>query len=34
MTRFGRLTAWVDSSIGDMLAGLSKCPSLKMPPGF
>src|SRR6516225_5666866 len=30
----GRLTACVDSSSGDMLAGLSKCPSLKMPPGF
>src|SRR5215469_3511551 len=29
-----RLTAWVDSSSGDMLAGLSKCPSLKIPPGF
>src|SRR5215469_2227432 len=30
----GRLTAWVDSSSGDMLAGLSKCPIRKMPPGF
>jgi hypothetical protein len=30
----GRLTACVDSSSGDMLAGLSKCPILRMPPGF
>src|SRR5262252_124185 len=30
----GRLTAWVDSSRGDMLAGLSKCPVFKMPPCF
>src|SRR6516162_8789692 len=30
----GRLTAWVDSSSGDILAGLSKCPIRKMPPGF
>src|SRR5262249_18841170 len=30
----GRLTSCVDSSSGDMLAGLSKCPIFRMPPGF
>jgi hypothetical protein len=30
----GRLTACVDSSSIDMLVGLSKWPSLRIPPGF
>src|SRR5262249_23654370 len=30
----GRLTAWVDSSSSDMLAGLSKWPTRRMPPSF
>jgi hypothetical protein len=30
----GRLTAAVDSSSIDMLAGLSKWPTLRMPPAY